>query len=463
MKITLHGAAGHVTGSAYQVQTSQANVLVDFGVFQGSREEDELNKVPRQLTAAPLDAVILTHGHLDHTGRLPLLVKAGYRGPIFATAATIELTGLILRDGAKIQAQDCDRINRKRERAGEPPIQPPYDMDDVDQAIKQMREAAYNTPIEIARGIRVRLVDSGHMLGSVSIEMTVDDGGKKKVVVFSGDIGPRGLPILKDSVSFDYADLVFMESTYGDRDHKSAAETQKEAFTAIRAAIQRKGKILVPAFVIGRAQQLQYEMTKAFRDGTLPRFPVYIDSPMAVAAIAIYARHLELLDEEADRLRKDEKFLQEVRAVNLCESADDSKAINGKSGPLMVIAGAGMCNAGRILHHLKQNLWKPETLVMIVGYQAAGTLGRQLVDGAQYVNIFGEKIAVAARVVTLGGYSAHAGQTDLLNWLAPAAKSKPQVVLSHGEPRGQKPLARLILERFGITAKLPVLGETIEL
>ncbi len=463
MKITLHGAAGHVTGSAYQVQTSQANVLVDFGVFQGSREEDELNKVPRQLMATPLDAVILTHGHLDHTGRLPLLIKAGYRGPIYATPATIELTSLILRDGAKIQAQDFERINRIRERAGDPPIQPPFDMDDVDQALKQMREAAYNAPFEIARGIRVRLVDSGHMLGSVSIEMTVDDDGKKKVVVFSGDVGPRGLPILQDSVSFNFADMVFMESTYGDRDHKPADETRKETIAAIQGAIQRKGKILVPAFAIGRAQQLVYEVAKMFRDGVLPRFPVYVDSPMAIGAIGVYQKHVELFDEEADRLRQDEKFMKEVRAVSLCESAEESKAINSKTGPLMVIAGAGMCNAGRILHHLKQNLWKPETLVMIVGYQAAGTLGRQLVDGAQYVNIFGEKIMVAARVVTLGGYSAHAGQADLLNWLAPAAKSKPQVVLTHGEPRGQKPLARLILERFGITVKLPVLGETIEL
>ncbi len=254
-----------------------------------------------------------------------------------------------------------------------------------------------------------------------------------------------------------------MESTYGDRDHKSASETRKEAFAAIQAAIARKGKILVPAFAIGRAQQLIYEMAKAFHDGALPRFPVYVDSPMAIGAIGVYERHLELLDEEADHLRRDEKFLAEVRAIRLCESADESRAINTTPGPLMVIAGAGMCNAGRILHHLKQNLWRPETLVMIVGFQGTGTLGRQLVDGAPHVQIFGEKIAVAARVVTLGGYSAHAGQTDLLNWLAPMVGSKPRVVLTHGEPRGQKPLARLIAERFAIAAHLPTLGEIITL
>jgi metallo-beta-lactamase family protein len=447
-----------VTGSAYLVETGRARVLLDFGIFQGSPQDQRQNVVPRQLNAAKLDCVILTHGHLDHTGRLPLLERRGFAGAIYATPATIEMTSLILRDAAKVQAQDAERLNRRRQRAGQAPVPPLYGIDEVEAVLARPQPLAYYTPTEIAPGVTARVVEAGHMLGSVSIELCAEG----RTAIFSGDLGPQGLPILRDAVPFARADVVFLESTYGDRDHKSPEATRAEALTAIRAAVARRGKILVPAFAVGRTQQILYELARAFAAGDLPRFDVFIDSPMAIHANQIYLHHHELLDEEARRLAADANFRQELGRFHTCESAEESKALNSRPGPLLVIAGSGMCHAGRILHHLRQNLWRPETLVMIVGYQGAGTLGRLLVDGKPYVSIFGERIRVAAQIATLGGYSAHAGQSDLLRWVAPVAAGRPQIILTHGEDRARQPLARLISERFGLQPVLPQLGDGVD-
>ena len=465
MKITLHGAAGgQVTGSAYQIRTDRAHLLVDFGLFQGMPNAHDQNRIPAGLEPARLDAVLLTHAHLDHTGRLPLLALDGYRNPVFATPATLDITGLILRDSAKVQAQDIGRLNRRRERAGETPLTPLYGPADVDRVMALAQPVPYDQPVDVAPGVRAHFVEAGHLLGSASIQLDVEEAGRRSVVVFSGDLGPKGAPILRDAQCLRVAaNAVFLESTYGDHDHRPFAETVAEFREVLRVAVAEKGKVLVPTFAVGRAQLLLVLLACFFRRQELPRFPLFLDSPMAAEASRIYVAHPELFDEELTALREEHPLAADLSSLTITETADQSRAINDVPGPCLVLAGAGMCNAGRILHHLRQNLWKPETRVLIVGYQSEGTLGRQLLEGAKQVSIFGEKIAVRARVHTLGGFSAHAGQRDLLEWFACLAPSRPRVFLTHGEKRGRDVLARLLRERHGLDAGLPGLGDTLEI
>ncbi len=462
MKITTLGAAGgEVTGSCYLVQTKSASILVDCGLFQGGRSADALNRAA--LPASKLDAVVITHGHLDHTGRLPLLVKAGYSGPVFATPATIEMAALIVRDSAHIQTQDIERVNRKRERAGEPPLEPLYTAAHAEAVIEHFKPVPYQQAVPVAPGIQAIWAEAGHMLGSASIQLIVDEGGKKKCIVFSGDLGPKSAPILKDSEPFRQADMVFLESTYGDRDHQPLDKTVEEFADIVKNCVNTRGKILVPTFAVGRAQLLMLLLSRMFRKKQVRPFPIFLDSPMAVAATQIYLHHEELFDDETLKYIAQKPVREDLKTLQVCVTAEDSKKINDQPGPCLVMAGAGMCNAGRILHHLKANLWKPETHVVIVGYQGDGSLGRRLVDGEKLVSIFGEKIAVKAQVHTLGGFSAHAGQTELLAWFNVIAPSRPRVVLTHGEngPRGM--LAQLIQQRFKLKPQLPELNEVIEL
>ncbi|HTX89191.1 MAG TPA: MBL fold metallo-hydrolase [Bacteroidales bacterium] len=463
MKITLYGAAGTVTGSAYYLQTDTASVLVDFGVFQGNKTLEAKNSKIPPIRLDKLNSVILTHAHLDHTGRLPLLVKSGYQGPVYATPATIDLVGLVLLDSVRVQAHDLKRLNRKRQRTGQPPAEAPYTEEDVRKLLGLLVPISYNEPKEIGPGCFARVKEAGHILGSVSIELTAEEKGKKKVILFSGDVGPLDMAIVKDPETFVSADLVFLESTYGDRDHRSMEETIKEGGEIIDQAIRDKGKILVPSFAIGRTQQLFYYMAKAIEHGSVELIPVYLDSPMAIEATRIYLKHQELYDEETLEMFRSGALAGDLSKVHLCVTPEESMALNSVEGPCMIIAGAGMCNAGRILHHLRHNLWKPETHVMIVGYQGDGSLGRRLIDGASKVRIFGEEIAVKAKISSLNGLSAHAGQTDLLRWFDKLAPGKPKVVLSHGEDRGRIPLAELIRKRYQLEPVLPEYGMTITL
>ena len=463
MKITLHGAAGEVTGSSYLIETDRARVLVDFGMFQGGRNAEAKNVLPARLDPADLDAVLLTHAHLDHCGRLPLLLKGGYEGAVYSTQATVELAGLILRDSAKVQRYDVERANRHRERSGKPPLEPLYNADDVEETMKRFRVVKLDEPFDVAAGIKARYVGAGHMLGSASIEVTVQEKGKTKVAVFSGDLGPSGLAIIRDAEPLKRADVVFLESTYGDRDHKPLPETLAEFRSIIEQAVQRKARILVPAFAVGRTQQILYHLDELFCAGTLKPFPVYLDSPMAIEATRIYRSHPDLFDEETREMRRVCDIAARNGYMKPTPTAQDSMELNHVPGPCLIMAGAGMCTGGRILHHFKHGLWRPETAVIIVGYQAEGTLGRQLVEGAKFVTIHGEKIAVKAQIHTLNGFSAHAGQTELLKWFRFLAPSKPQVVLSHGEDRGREPLAKLIRKHYGLKALLPSQGEVVRL
>lgn len=466
MQITLLGAAGEVTGSAYLVQTSQARVLVDFGMFQGRTLAGSTNTVPRELNPAKLDAVVLTHAHLDHVGRLPLLAQRGYRGAVWGTPATLELARLILDDAARLQAQDAVRTNRHRARAGQPPIKPLYEEADVVAIAQCFRPLAYELDNAVAPGVTVRPYEAGHTLGSASLELRADDSGTQRTVVFSGDLGPRNSPILRDSACITArADLVFLESTYGDRDHRSLADTVKEFRELIGHAVARGGKILVPTFAVGRAQEILYFLSEMFEDGVVQPFPVFLDSPMAIEATRLYAKHAELFDEDMQRRAAGGgRFLRHLESLRTTVSAQESQALNALAGPCLILAGAGMCNAGRIVHHLRHNLASPGTVVLIVGYQSPESLGRRLLEGARDVTIFGDRIRVAATVRGLGGFSAHAGQTDLLDWLGCMAPHQPRVVLSHGEDeKGRGPLAAKIAERFGLQAERPQFGDVITL
>jgi metallo-beta-lactamase family protein len=462
MNIRILGAAGgEVTGSAYLVETDRARVLVDCGLFQGGKKADELN-VPPLAGNDRLDAVLLTHAHLDHTGRLPLLTRAGYTGPIKATPATMELTALILRDSAKLQVSEAERANRKR-KAGHPEIMPLYTPEQVEVTIQQLAPVPYQLAVEVAPGIRATWAEAGHMLGSASIQIEVQDNGKPKRVVFSGDLGPKGAPILRDFEPFHRADMVFLESTYGNRDHRPFEDTVKEFIGIVQEAVQNGGKILVPTFAVGRAQLLTMLLAWMFRNKKVQPFPLFLDSPMAIEASKIYQHHPELFDDEMNAFLKQGALSHDLKTLRLSTTAEDSKKINDEPGPFLVLAGAGMCNGGRILHHLRHNLAKPETHVAIVGYQAVGTLGRMLVDGKKEVTMFGEPIQVNAQVHTLGGFSAHAGQKDLLGWFEAIAPSKPRVVLTHGEDEPRGALAKLIQQRFRLPSTSPSLQDVLTL
>ncbi len=462
--ITLHGAAGgEVTGSAYFVETGRARVLVDCGLFQGGRRADALNRPPGGRRAATVDAVLITHAHLDHVGRLPLLAPIGFANPIYATPATIQLAGLVLRDAARVQRFDIDLQNRKLERAGKPLIEMAYTFDDVEHILQRFRPVPYHQPVEVAPGIRAVWVEAGHMLGSASLQLLIEDQGPAKRIVFSGDLGPGHAPILRQFEPFSEADAVFLESTYGDRNHKSIEETVQEFVGIVQEAVRDHGRMVVPTFAIGRAQLLTLLLAWMFREHKITPFPVFLDSPMAIEAGKILDAHPELYNDAMNKFLRDGDVKADLRTMRATPSVDESQRINSVPGPCFIMAGAGMCNGGRILHHLKHTLWKRETHVMIVGFQSYGSLGRRLVEGEKEVRIFGETIQVKAKIHTLGGFSAHAGQSQLLEWFSVVEPKRPRVFLTHGEDRARTALADRLRTLYQINAELPALGEMVEI
>jgi metallo-beta-lactamase family protein len=462
--ITPFGAAGgEVTGSAYLVETSQARVLVDCGLFQGGKKADTLNKPPGGRRAAEVDAVLITHAHLDHVGRLPLLAQLGYAGPIFATPATVQLSGLVLRDSAKVQRFDIERINRRLERAGKPLAEALYTIDDAERILQRFRPVPYHEPVDVARGIRAIWVEAGHILGSASLQLLIEDEGRTKRIVFSGDLGPGHSPMLREFEPFSEADAVILESTYGDRDHRSMEETVDQFVAIVQEVVRERGRILVPTFAIGRAQLLTYLLAWMFREHKVMPFPVFLDSPMAIEAGKFLDQHPELYNEAMKKFLRDGNVKADLATMHATATAEESQRLNSVPGPCFIMAGAGMCTGGRILHHLRHGLWKPETHVIIAGFQTQGSLGRRLVDGEKQVRIFGETIRVNAKIHTLGGFSAHAGQSQLLQWFSVVAPRRPRVFLTHGENRARIALAERIQALYQIEAGLPALGEKIEL
>jgi metallo-beta-lactamase family protein len=462
MKIHFLGAAGDVTGSAYQVVTNQASILVDCGFFQGRKEETAKNRRTKQIAGGKLDAVVLTHCHLDHVGRLPLLTREGYTGPVYATRPTLEIARLVLKDSVMLQKQDLKRQNKKRAQSKLPPLEPLFEEADVRKLKPLCAAVKYNQRFTVAPGIEARLVDAGHVIGSSSVELTVTENGHKKVIVFSGDLGPRGAPLLNDPVPFKEADVVIMESTYGDRNHRSMHDTAIEGREIIAKAVENKAKVLVPVFAVGRTQLLLYLLAGAFKRKTLPQIPIYLDSPMAIEATKVYGRNSELFDDEALDMVGSGELRKNLSSARACPKPGDSRALNDVKGPSLIMAGSGMCTGGRIMHHLRHNLPIPETAVLIVGFQSHGTLGRKLVDGAKSVRIFGEEIPVRASIHTMGGFSAHADQKGLLEWFGAVAPCRPRTIITHGEDRAREAFSTLIQSEFKLKSERPALGDVIE-
>lgn len=461
MRIKIVGAAGgEVTGSAYLVETDKAKIMIDAGMFQGGKATEEKNRLPEGADPRSLNALLLTHAHLDHTGRVPLLLRHGYRGAIYATSATLDLAEIVLQDSAKIQMQDAIRKNRFNAEKHSEPLYTPEDMITFRS---QGKSIELHQHIPIADGVTACFYEAGHMLGSTSIELTVEEKGGKKVIVFSGDLGPYEQPIVRPFEQLPYADLVFLESTYGNRDHRPYAETIKEFEQIIQKAVEQKGKILIPSFAIGRTQQILYHLAILFFQKKVSPFPVFVDSPMAIEAGKVFANHPDLFDEEATDWKNQGLLPLDRKWFKFITTVEESKQLNNFEGPCVILAGAGMCNGGRIQHHLKFNLPNPTTHVLIVGYQGYGSLGRQLVDGAKQVKIHGEVINIGAMIHTLNGLSAHAGQKDLLKWFSSLGKTNPKVILTHGEDLQRETLASQIDKSYRLKPMLPQLNEVVEI
>jgi metallo-beta-lactamase family protein len=461
MRILVLGAAGEVTGSGYLVQVGGESVLVDFGMFQGRGNTDEKNADLGPVDPQRLSAVVLTHAHLDHVGRVPLL--RGLRCKIHGTRATCDLARIIMEDSAGIQEMDAKRENRIRERTGEPEVQPLYTKEDVAKLLPNLTGCGYEEWVQVSPSVRVRMFDAGHILGSASIEMRVQEGGQEKCVVFSGDVGQDDMPIMNDAVPCPPADLVILESTYGDRDHRGTEATLKELKETLREAAWARQKVLCPSFAIGRAQLLLHVLAEIVREGATPDLPIYLDSPLAIRATEVYERHAREFDAEARRLMESGQTRRDLRNVHPLLTADKSRELNGMWDPCIIIAGSGMCTGGRIMHHLRHNLWKHGVQVLLTSFMGEGTLGRQLLQGAQRVRIFREDVVVRAKVRSIGGLSAHAGQSGLVDWVRAAAAEKCRIVLTHGEDMQRAALAAKLQAEFGIQASRPMRYETFDL
>ena len=456
MRVHFHGAAGEVTGSMHLVEAAGKRVLLDCGMQQGSREMEAGNADPFPFDVASVDAVVLSHAHIDHIGRVPLLVKRGYRGPIFTQQASADLLPIMLMDAASIAEGDAERFNRKR-RAGERELVPLYTRDDVKSVLEQLQPLAYEARTTILEGVELNLLDAGHILGSAIVELWAD--GRK--LVFSGDLGPNGTPILRDPTPVGEADLVLMESTYGDRNHKDRAETIIELGGILEAAWRDGGNVLIPAFAVGRTQELMYWFARHWDDWQLSRWQIFLDSPMAGKVVEVYDRHHDLFDAQAQEVWRGTPNPFRLPNLHTTASTEESMAINRIERGAIIIAGSGMASGGRILHHLIQNLGRRAAHVVFVGYQGNGTLGRRLVDGARWVRIHQRDIRVNAQVHTVGGLSAHADQNGLMEWFG-HFQPKPALVLVHGEDKAREALAGEIGARDGVDVTLARPGMSLE-
>lgn len=461
MKITFVGATRIVTGSCFHIQTKEANLLIDCGLFQGTRENEQKNLEPFPFNPSEVDCLLLTHAHLDHSGLIPKLVKEGFQGKILATKATVELCSVMLLDSAHIHERDAEWSNKKRMRSGKPSIRPLYTVEDATNSLGYFQGINYSEIVDLDNGVKIRFQDAGHILGSASVELWVREDAKEKKLVFSGDLGQKDLPIVKDPTPIKEADYVFTESTYGNRRHKNIEETIEEFQKAITEALKRGGNVIIPAFAVGRTQNILYILKQLSKEGKLNNLKVFVDSPMAIQATGITLNHPECLDEETLELVKEGKLSGSGLSLTFTEKVEDSREINKTKSGAIIISASGMCNAGRIRHHLKHNLWRPECSVIFVGYQAQGTLGRIIIDGAKEVSLFGEEIAVKAKIYTIGGFSAHADQDGLIDWLSKFKKKPERIFVMHGEEETALGFADTIKKRLNVDAYAPFCMENI--
>ena len=466
MKLTFFGAAHEVTGSCTLLEAAGKRIVIDCGMEQGA---DIYENCELPMAAGEIDAILLTHAHIDHSRKIPALVAPGFRGPIYATEAARRLCGIMLRDSAHIQEFEAEWRNRKAQRAGEPPYVPLYTMKDAEAALAQFCGCGYNSPVEIFPGITVSFSDAGHLLGSASILVTAAENDETRSVLFSGDLGNVERPLIRDPQAPPAADFVVIESTYGDRLHGERPDYVNQLAEIIQSTIDRGGNLVIPAFAVGRTQELLY-LIRTIRDQGLIRghgdFPVYVDSPLAVEATKVYA------DDEAMKPYYDDETLELLsRGVNpiafpglrTSVTSDESKGINFDRTPKIILSASGMCEAGRIRHHLKHNLWRKESTILFVGYQSEGTLGRKLMDGAQTVRLFGEEITVEARIETLAGISGHADRDMMLGWLDSIPAKPLHVFVNHGEDQVTEHFAEIIRSRLCIPADAPFSGDSYDL
>jgi metallo-beta-lactamase family protein len=462
-KLTFYGATEGVTGSAYLLEVGGVTILLECGLFQGSREEEKGNNKPFPFDVHKIDAMVLSHAHLDHSGRLPKLIADGYSGPLYMTHPTSELLEIMLKDAASLQERDAEWENKRRRRAGKKEIAPLYTLEDVEAALALCDGNGYGHRREIAKGVEVCFRDAGHILGSSIVELFITEGGKEKKLVFSGDLGNSCAALLRDPEIVKDADVLLLESTYGDRNHRPMDETLEEFENIVTDSSANGGNILIPSFAVGRTQEIIFRLGELYQKGMLRNQVVYLDSPMAIAVTEVYHRYQNVYNhDDVATIRQGKHGSLHTFLPNLrySSSTEESMALNKVEAGAIIIAGSGMCTGGRIRHHFKHNLWRRNAHVIIVGYQAIGTPGRSLVDGAKYFRIGGDKIAVNASIHTLGGFSAHASQSQLLDWINNFSKPQPRLYLIHGEAE-TKITFQAFLSKHGWSANIPQHAESI--
>jgi metallo-beta-lactamase family protein len=466
MKLTFSGAAGEVTGSMHLVEAGGRRVLLDCGLHQGRRKEADRKNRNLPFDAASIDAVVLSHAHIDHSGNLPTLVKNGFRGPIYTTPATIDLCDAMLRDTAHIQEKDAEFVNKRRfhrdERERET-VEPLYTMEHAEHTLPLFRPVPYYTPTSLGENLNYECYNAGHMLGSSCVFLHHRENGKRVRLAFSGDIGRQNLPIIRDPDQLPAAEYLIMESTYGGRFHKSAEHVSNKLREVINRTARRGGRIIAPAFAVGRTQQLVLLLHELANAGRTPNIPIFVDSPLAVNVTSVFRKHVECFDAETRQYLLDGKDPFGFARLQYVRENSESRRLNDLHGPFMVISASGMCEAGRILHHLRNNIEDPRNTVLITGYQAENTLGRKLVEKQTEVKIFGEPMRVRAEVSSLDELSGHADQGELLKWLKPLAPHLKRIFLVHGEPAQSAVLLKRIQEEYGVETVAPSPGQSFEL
>ena len=465
IKLSFLGASRNVTGSRYLLEANGKRVLIDCGFFQEWKFKDR-NYDPFSVPPITIDAMLLTHAHLDHVGLLPKLVREGFSGPVYSTAATCEIATIIMLDSAKIQEEDFNykQKRHKREgREGKYPGMPLYTVEDAGNAIPLLEPVPFKTDFEVVDGIQAEFIEAGHILGAASIRVTVTSGSEKRVIVFSGDIGRPDVPFLRDPETIDEADYLIMESTYGNREHVDTGSKPDQFCEIINDTVERGGNIIIPSFAVERSQELLYFLNELLVERRIPPLLVFLDSPMAIRVTQVFKNHPDLFDEEAMALLRKGKHPCDFAGLKMARSSTQSKAINQIRGSVIVIAGSGMCTGGRVKHHLKANIGRKESTVLFVGYQAENTLGRQILDGDKEVRIHGEMREVKARIARINGFSGHADRSELLDW-AKAFKKKPKrIFVTHGEEKVAMGFAKQLTEELGVDAYAPEYLEKIEL
>lgn len=459
------GAAGNITGSCHLLETDTTRVMIDCGLYQ-ERQYRNRNWDPFPIAPSSIGAAFLTHAHLDHCGLLPKVVREGFSGPIYCTRATAQLARIIMLDSARLQAEDAAfkrKRHRREGRVGPYPVVPLYTTEDVEKVIPLFRTVRYGESIHVAEGVDARLLEAGHVLGSAVVEFSARSDGSVRKVLFSGDIGRPNKPIIKDPDVIRQADYVVVEATYGNRKHADTSDISKQIAEVINTTKQGGGNIVVPSFALERAQELLYYVNELLNQDAIPHIFVFLDSPMAAEIVQVFKRNRELFDQEALELVRRYGCILEFPGLRVTASSDESKAINHIKGTVMIIAGSGMCTGGRIKHHLVNNITRPESTIMFVGYQAIGTLGRQIVDGASQVRILGQMYPVKARIVQIHGFSAHADKDELLAWLGHLDSPPRKVFVVHGEPDSTVGLARLLKEQMGWDCYAPSYLEQVQL